>query len=225
MITRSVGRDLLAKAIRLAAGVGKHLLREGARQAELRDHRLRVDAGLAGAAEHLDDHSFAILEMRGKTHHLHDDLVVLAHALRAGIAHGDRPREMRAIDLHPARPRRLEIAADESRRPPLHHLDDLTGRPGPADVPRPREPHPHGVAAGGVERRVGGDVDVAGAVTGGGVERAHEPISACRPAKHADDIAGRRLRRPLAAGRTARRAVAALHDWPRPRKNFRPWLC
>jgi hypothetical protein len=88
-----------------------------------------------------------------------------------------------------------------------------------------REPHPHGVAAGGVERRVGGDVDVAGAVTGGGIERTHEPISAGRPAKHADDVSGRRLRRPLAGDGPARLLVASLHDWPRPRKNFRPWLC
>ena len=179
------GRDRLVEPIGLGPRVVERLFGERSGQAELVDHRLRVHAHVARLPEHLHHHALAVAEVRGKPHHLHHDLVVRVHALGAGIAHRDRPRHRRAIDLHPAQAGRLEVGADELRGPPLDHLDDLAGEPRATRVARPREPHADGVTGDGVERGDHGNVHIGRAVAGGGVERPDEAVAGGRPPKHA----------------------------------------
>ena len=155
-----VALDRLGEPLGLPPRVGRDRVGKRTRQGELVDHRLRVDARRSRRAEHLHDHAFAVAHVRGKPHHLHDDLVFVAGALRPRIAHGHGPGKAGAIDLHPAGAGGLEIAADKPRRLPLHHLDDLARGARAAGIAGPGESHPHRVARGGIERGVGRDMNV-----------------------------------------------------------------
>ena len=142
----AVGRDRLVEPVSLSPRVGEDHVGERPGEPELVDHRLCVDADVPGLAEHLDDHSFAVAEVGRKPHHLHDDLVVGMHPLRARVAHRYRAGEARAVDLHPAHVGLLGVGADEPRGLAGDDLDDLPGRPGPADITTVGEPHANGVA-------------------------------------------------------------------------------
>jgi len=136
----TIRRHGLVEPFRLPPGVVEHRLGKRPGQAELVDHGLRVDADGAGAAEHVDDHPFAVAHGGGKPHDFHDHLVVGPHAPGPGIAHGHRPGEPGAVDLHPAAADGFEVRADEPGGPTLHDLHDLAGRSRPADVAGFREP-------------------------------------------------------------------------------------
>ena len=96
--------------------------------------------------------------------------------------------EHRAVDLHHAQAGRLEIRADELMRFALEHLDDHAARIAKAAAASFDRPHQHRVAAGGIERVFGRDVDVLLAhVRRAGARRAHEAETAGRAAKYARD--------------------------------------
>ena len=195
----TTGRNLLPKAVRLPAGLGKRPLWKRAGQSELVNDRERVDASFAGGPEHLDDHAFAVAKVGGKPHHVHDYLVVLADSLGAGITDRNRPGEIRPVDPHPAAPRRLEIAPDESGGAADDHLHDLARRPWPADIAAPGQPHADGVASGGVERGGRGNMNIPCPIAGGRLQRANETIAPRSPAKDAHHVVTPRL--AAAAGR------------------------
>ena len=199
------GRHLFPESLRLPAGLGQCSFGKRPGQAELMDHRERVDACLASGTEHLDDHALSVAEVRRKPHHLHDHLVVLANALGTGIADRHRPREIRAVDPHPAAAGRLEIPAYEAGGTACDDLHDLARRPRAADIAAPGEPHADGVSRGGI---VGGDrrdVDVTRTVAGGRRQRPDEPIAARGPPEDSDHIVPARF---AAAGRSGRGGTA-----------------
>ena len=80
--------------------------------------------GWPRGAEHLDDHAFAVADVRREADHLDHDLVVRLHALRAGVADVNRVGEDLAVDLHHAHAGLLEIRADEAVGGPLDDVDD-----------------------------------------------------------------------------------------------------
>ena len=203
----AAGRDRLVEAVGLGARVVEHLLGERSRQAELVDHRLRVDADVARLAEHLHHHTLAIAKVRGESHHLDDDLVLGVHAFCAGVADRDRPREHRAVDLHPALAGSLEVGADEPSGSPLDDLHDVAGEPGPAYVAVLRDSDADSVARDGVESGDRRDVNVGRPIAGGRVEWPHEAVAGCGAAKNAHDtIIAAASRR----GRTGARSVVAV---------------
>ena len=104
-------RDRFVELLRLLPGLFQGVRGEGVGQVELAEDRQRVHPRLAPRPEHLDDHPFAVVDGRREADHLEDHLVVRPGALRAGIAHGDRLREERAVDRDVGGPGRLEIGA------------------------------------------------------------------------------------------------------------------
>ena len=133
----SISRDSLGKPRRLGPGGVEDLVGERAGETELVDDRTGIDPGLPRLPEDLDDHPFAVPEMGGKADDLDDNLVILPHRLRPGIADRHRPRKRRAVDLHPARVGGDEETADKPRLRPRDHLDDFARRTGTAEITPP----------------------------------------------------------------------------------------
>ena len=216
----SAGRHLLPESLRLPAGLGQRPLGKRAGQGKLMDHRERVDASLAGGAEHLDDHALAVAEVRRKPHHLHDHFVVLADALRTGIADRHRPRKIRAIDPHPAAAGRLEIAAHKARGTARDDLHDLARRSRAADIAASGEPHADGVARGSIEGEGCGNMDVTRTVAGGRLQRPDKSVATRRPPEDADHVVPLRF---AAAGRF-RRGGTARFAGRLPRTTIARWV-
>ena len=133
----SVGRHLFGEHGCLRPGSVEDLVGERAGETELVDDRTGIDPGLPRLPEDLDDHPFAVPEMGGKADDLDDNLVILPHRLRPGIADRHRPRKRRAVDLHPARVGGDEETADKPRLRPRDHLDDFARRTGTAEITPP----------------------------------------------------------------------------------------
>ena len=122
--------------------------------------RQRVDTRLPALAEDLGDDPLAFEIGRRVAHDLERDLVAGPGPLGPGIADRDRLVEGRAVDLDEAGVAGLEVGPDEDARGPRQDLDD------PAFGVHPVAPRPPGdldgdlVAAGGVARGLGRDVDL-----------------------------------------------------------------
>ena len=100
-VRASFGHGLVER-LGLLVGLGQGILGEVVGQLELADDRQRVDARLAQRPEHLGDHAFAVAELGREADHVDHHLVVVADVLRAGVAHGDRLGEHRAVDANVA---------------------------------------------------------------------------------------------------------------------------
>ena len=99
--------DRFVELLGLLAGLFEGVVGELVGQVELADDRQRVDARLAPRPEHLGDHAFAVVDVRGEADHLDDDLVVGLGALGAR----DRRRRSagrRACRRPARRPRRAD---------------------------------------------------------------------------------------------------------------------
>ena len=142
----------------LPSGVGQHFVGKRTGQIKLMNHCLRINARVAGAAQHFNNNSFAVPQMRRKTHHLDNDFVLLASPLGPGIAHRHWPRKTCAVNAHPARPSRFKKGAHKAGGAAKENLDDLTGRAWPAHVARSRNAHPHRVTRSRIERGMRCDV-------------------------------------------------------------------
>ena len=224
----SISRDSLGKPRRLGPGGVEDLVGERAGETELVDDRTGVDPRLPRLPEDLDDHPFAISQMGGEADDLDDDLVILADRLGPGIADRHRPRERRAVDLHPARIGGDEKTADEPGLRPAHHLDDLARQAGAAEITPPREPDPDGVAVDRIETGRLGDMDIPLPAPRGGRERMDEAVASGGAAEDPDDLVAPPLglaSRRCPGGRPAHLALAAAavgrsflliarHRWP-----------
>ena len=218
------GRHLLPESLRLPAGLGERPFGKRAGQGKLMDHRERVDPGLAGGPEHLDDHALTLAEVRRESHHLHDHLVVLANPLGTGIADRHRPGEIRTVNPHPAAAGRLEIAAHEAGGAARDDLHDLTRRPGATDIASPGEPHADGVPGGGIEGGGRRDVNVTRTVAGGCLQRPDKSVAPGRTPEDANHVVplrftastGRRFRRGCTARSAGRLPRATIVRWAEP---------
>ena len=215
------GRHLFPESLRLAAGLGERPLGKRAGQGKLMDHRERVDSGLAGGPEHLDDHALTLAEVRWESHHLHDHLVVLANPLGTGIADRHRSGKIRTVNSHPAAAGRLEIAAHEAGGAARDDLHDLTRRPGATDIASPGEPHADGVPRGGIEGGGRRDVNVTRTVAGGCLQRPDKSVAPGRTPEDANHVVP--LRFTASASRRFRRGCTARSAGRLPRVTIARW--
>ena len=92
------GENGFVELFRLPARFFERFVIECVRQFEFADDRQRIDARTASRPQHLDDHPFAIVDMRGKADHFQDDLIVDLRALGARVPHKNWLREQGAVD-------------------------------------------------------------------------------------------------------------------------------